>query len=105
MANLNMKLEESDGDEDDDEEKTVSSNSVSTVTAASDYRVYIDAPRGAELYLNGSYVGIVPVNFAKKAGTYIVSFRKDGYQTRSYTLQIDDSSKDVSYSFSDLVQQ
>lgn len=106
MANLNMKLEESDGDEeDDDEEKTVSSNSVSTITAASDYRVYIDAPRGAELYLNGSYVGIVPVNFAKKSGTYVVSFRKDGYQTRSYTLQIDDSDKDVSYSFSDLVQQ
>lgn len=105
MANLNMKLEESDGNEDDDEEKTVSSNSVSTITAASDYRVYIDAPRGAELYLNGSYVGIVPVNFAKKSGTYVVSFRKDGYQTRSYTLQIDDSDKDVSYSFSDLVQQ
>ena len=67
--------------------------------------MYIDAPVGAELYLDGSYVGIVPVNFEKKAGTYIVSLRRDGYQTRSYTLQVDDSQKDVTYSFSELLEQ
>ena len=42
------------------------------------------------------------VIFAKKEGTYVVSLRRDGYQTRSYTLQIDTSEKDVRYSFSDL---
>lgn len=111
MANLNIALEESDGSkEEEEEEKTeekkpsVSSNSTNTAKA-SDYRVYIDAPVGAELYLNGGYVGIVPANFPKKAGTYIVSLRRDGYQTRSYTLQIDSSSKDVSYSFSELEAQ
>ena len=103
LANLNITLKESDGDE-EEEEETVSSNSAATA-ATSGYRVYIDAPQGAELYLDGSYVGIVPVNFEKKAGTYIVSLRRDGYQTRSYTLQIDDSQKDVTYSFSELLQQ
>jgi hypothetical protein len=97
-------LEESDGDDEDDE-TTVSSNAVSVTTAASDYRVYIDAPEGAELYLDGTYIGIVPVNFAKNEGTHVISLRKDGYQTRSYTLNIDDSEKDVSYSFSDLIEQ
>lgn len=67
--------------------------------------MYIDAPTGAELYLDGSYVGVVPTNFAKKAGTYVISLRKEGYQTRSYTLQIDDAKKDVSYSFSDLTAE
>lgn len=105
MATLNVKLEESDGEDEENNSTAVSSNSVSTTTAASDYRVYIDAPVGAELYLDGSYVGIVPVNFAKKTGTCIISLRKDGYQTRSYTLQIDDSEKDVSYSFSELLAQ
>lgn len=105
FANLNIELEKSDGSEEDgDEEETVSANSASTATT-SGYRVYIDAPVGAELYLDGSYVGIVPVNFEKKAGTYIVSLRRDGYQTRSYTLQVDDSQKDVTYSFSELLEQ
>lgn len=106
LANLNITLEKSDGDndEDDEEEETVSSNSAATA-ATSGYRVYIDAPVGAELYLDGSYVGIVPVNFEKKTGTYIVSLRRDGYQTRSYTLQIDDAAKDVTYSFSELLEQ
>lgn len=106
LANLNIDLEETDEDGEDDrkEEETVSSNSAATA-AGSGYRVYIDAPQGAELYLDGSYVGIVPVNFEKKAGTCIVSLRRDGYQTRSYTLQIDDSQKDVTYSFSELLEQ
>lgn len=111
MANLNIRLEEPDDDSeektDDKEEKkdSVSSNSTSTTTGASDYRVYVDAPVGAELYLNGSYVGVVPANFEKKAGTYIISLRKEGYHTRSYTLQIDSSKKDISYSFSELTAQ
>ena len=106
MANLNVKLEESNGEEEEEkDEETVSSNSASGTTAASDYRVYIDAPKDAELYLDGSYVGIVPVSFAKKTGTYVISLRRDGYMTRSYTLQIDDSKKDVTYSFSELVAQ
>lgn len=113
MSNLNIALEESDGseeEEDEDDNKTeekkpaVSSNSTNTA-GASDYRVYIDAPVGAELYLNGSYVGVVPANFPKQAGTYIISLRRDGYQTRSYTLQIDSSNKDISYSFSELEMQ
>lgn len=108
MANLNIEMEEAEEadeeetpDETEEKKPGVSSNSVAT--GASDYRVYIDAPAGAELYLDGGYVGIVPANFAKKPGTYIVSLRKDGFQTRSYTLQIDDSKKDVTYSFSELL--
>lgn len=107
-ATLNIKLEEAkEGEEDEakEEEESVSGNSVSNATSPSDYRVYIDAPVGAELYLDGSYIGVVPTNFAKKAGTYVISLRKEGYQTRSYTLQVDDTNKDVSYSFSNLTAE
>lgn len=110
MANLNIKLEESDGSKEDEgdtkTEETKPTVSANTTTAgASDYRVYVDAPVGAELYLNGNYVGVVPANFEKKAGIYVISLRRDGYQTRSYTLQIDSSNKDISYSFSELEAQ
>lgn len=102
-ANLNIQLEQGDEDASDDSSTSVSSNSVTTPSTASKYRVYIDSPEGAELYVDGSYVGVVPVSFSKSSGTHIVSLRKDGYTTRSYTLQIDDEEKDVTYSFSDLV--
>lgn len=107
LANINLKLKEPDESDEKEEEKeeepSVSSNTI--ISSPSDYRVYIDAPRGAEMYLNGRYVGTIPLNFAKEPGTYIISLRKTGYQTRSYTLQVDDSEKDVSYSFSELTAQ
>ena len=68
------------------------------------YKVHIDSPVGAEVYLDGNYIGISPVDFEKKAGNYVVSLRKTGYQTRSYTLQVDSEEKDVTYSFSELTK-
>lgn len=68
------------------------------------YKVYIDAPEGVEAYLDGNYIGITPLSFPKKSGNYVVTLRKTGYQTRSYTLQIDDEEKDINYSFTQLLE-
>lgn len=84
-------------------EEESSGSKTSAVSSTSGYRVYIDAPEGAEAYLDGSYVGIIPVSFSKAAGSYVVTLRKTGYQPRSYTLQIDNEEKDVNYSFTELV--
>lgn len=96
-----------------DEEEETSENSSEkesgetkdvVVSPAGKYRVYIDAPEGAEAYLDGSYIGITPISFNKVAGSYVVTLRKTGYQTRSYTLQVDDEDKDVNYSFTELIK-
>lgn len=123
MANISINMKEADSDSDSgsgsssgthsesnsdpgsgsdsDSGSSVSSNSV--VTAGGEgYKVYIDAPEGAELYVDGKYIGILPASFDKKSGTYTVSVRKSGYVTRSYTLEVDNSDKDVRYSFSEL---
>ncbi|MCR4705615.1 MAG: PEGA domain-containing protein [Lachnospiraceae bacterium] len=65
--------------------------------------VKINAPESAEVYVDGNYVGIVPTTFPKEKGTHVVSLRKSGYQTRSYTIQVDGSDKDMELSFSELV--
>ena len=106
-ANLNVELEESDGKDDEKDTTSTVTPSVSknSIDASDGYRVYIEAPTSAELYVDGAYVGIIPTDFAKKEGTHIISLRKDGCQTRSYTLEIDDTKKDVRYSFSDLVSK
>lgn len=94
--------EEEDSDEQDKGNGSVSSNSPVS-PSLSKYSVYIDAPDGAELYLDGSYVGVVPASFTKESGSHTITLRKSGYQTRSYSIQIDDEEKDVTYSFSDLI--
>ena len=66
------------------------------------YKVTIEAPKGAELYVDGNYVGIIPTSFSKKSGNHEVTIRKSGYLTRSYTINVDSDNKDTNYSFSDL---
>ena len=53
----------------------------------------------------GIYIGMSPVNFKKDPGTHTITLRKPGYVTKSYTIQIDDEEKDVTYSFTDLVKE
>lgn len=94
------KIEE-DKEEESSSKSSESSSEADTVT---DYpKVYIDAPEGVEVYLDGNYVGISPCSFRKSAGTHVITLRKTGYESRSYTVQIDSEEKDFSYSFADLV--
>ncbi|MBQ0042518.1 MAG: PEGA domain-containing protein [Lachnospiraceae bacterium] len=71
---------------------------------ADKYYVHIDSPEAVEVYVDGDYVGLSPVKFEKKAGTHEVILRKEGYQTRSYTIEVTDDQSDISYSFSELRQ-
>ncbi len=65
------------------------------------YKVYINQPEGAEIYLDGVYVGLVPCSFKKEPGAYVVTLRKSGYETRSYSIRIDDMSEDSIFNFAD----
>lgn len=98
--------EETEDDETDDNNSNDSSvSSGNGNTAASYYQVYIDAPEGVEVYVNGNYVGISPVSFKKAEGTHVITLRKTGYETRSYTIQVDNEKKDLSYSFAELMKK
>lgn len=83
-------------------DNTVSGSSTSGDLVSTGYKVTIESPTGAEVYVDGNYVGIVPISFAKKSGSHEVTVRKSGYMTRTYTIDVDNEAKDISYSFSDL---
>lgn len=109
-AGIDIVLDKADSEEDkkDNEDKTEleepdASEDKENATG-SYYKVYVDAPEEAEVYLDGSYVGISPCSFKKMYGVHIVTLRKSGYETRSYTVQIDDEEKDITFSFADLVE-
>lgn len=74
-----------------------------TPVSASGYKVTIEGPEGVEVYKDGTYIGLAPISFPKEEGSYIIILRKNGCQTRSYTITVDDSAKDISYSFSALL--
>ncbi len=76
--------------------------SVISATNQGQYHVMITAPEKVELYVDGNYIGITPISFKKVAGSHVITLRKDGYVTRSYTIQVDEEQKDISYSFADL---
>ena len=98
-VSITMEKEASDDTEKEDEKEEED-----TIDISSYYKVYIDTPEGVEVYLDGNYVGISPVSFAKKPGTHTITLRKNGYVTRSYTIEIDKEEKDVTYSFADLLE-
>lgn len=112
LANIEITMEAGESTDVSEEEgsskgqdtgnSSVSANSPVS-PSLSKYSVYIDAPKGAELYLDGTYVGVVPASFSKESGNHTITLRMSGYQTRSYSIQIDDEEKDVTYSFSDLI--
>lgn len=93
---LEVTMEKESEAEKEEESSTGSSSTISR------FVVRIDGPEGVEVYLNGSYIGTSPVSFGKEAGTHIVTLRKTGYETRSYTIEVDSEEKDIAYSFADL---
>ncbi|MDE5680034.1 MAG: PEGA domain-containing protein, partial [Lachnospiraceae bacterium] len=97
---ITLDLEDDDEEEEENSEETVSSGN--GTTTASYYQVYIDAPEGAEVYLDGNYIGICPISFKKVEGPHVITLRRTGYETRSYTIQVDGEDKDISYSFAEL---
>ena len=94
---INIALEANDSEKEDTPETDTNQ------TTTDYYKIYIDAPEGVEVYFDGNYVGITPCSFAKRSGAHVVTLRKTGYTTRSYTITVDEEAKDISYSFADLV--
>lgn len=104
-AGVDVQLDKVDSDSEESTESSSSSSTASSSTADTTttyYRVHIDAPENVEVYLDGNYVGISPCSFKKTSGSHVITLRKTGYETRSYTVQVDEEEKDVSYSFVDL---
>lgn len=75
------------------------------VETAENNQLYIDSPEGVEVYYDAAYKGIAPLHFTKSEGTHVITLRKEGYVTKSYTITLDDGDQDETYSFSELVKQ
>ena len=64
--------------------------------------ITIQTPDGAEVYEDNLFKGYAPVTYTKTAGTHVLTFRKSGYVTKSYSIEVADDDENVVYSFPDL---
>lgn len=93
---------EEDNDNESSKDSTDSDENIEAEGAVTGNRVYIDGPQDVEVYLDGNYIGISPVNFKKVTGSHTITLRKTGYQAKSYTVYLYDDGQDITYSFTDL---
>ncbi len=85
--------------------EVISGNSTSAKNQViNGYKIYIDEPNGAEIYFDGNYIGMAPTNVTKVSGNHEVIVRKDGYETKSYRININTDQSDLSYRFPELVK-
>lgn len=104
-AGIEIVLEAEQTDTEDEESTADSTVSSGNATITGYYQVHIDAPDNVEVYVDGNYIGISPISFKKTEGSHIITLRANGYETRSFTIEVDNENKDVSYSFADLMPE
>ena len=85
------------------ETSTVSGNDVSWASdKKSSGSITVQAPSGVEVYEDNLFKGYAPVTYDKTSGTHVLTLRKAGYKTRSYTIEVSSDNEDLVYSFPDL---
>lgn len=86
-------------------DNTLSSLSENALGTSNNYKVYVDSPKGVEVYLDGNYVGISPARFTKTVGRHEITLKKSGYKTKTYTIYLENTRRDETYSFSALEKE
>ncbi len=57
-------------------------------------KIIISKPVGANVYLDGEYVGIAPISFTKVTGSHIITLSMSGCLSKSYTETFTDDGSD-----------
>ena len=89
--------------------QAASTSSTASTTApviSNTRKVYVESPEGAEVFMDGMYVGIVPISFIKPAaGSHTITLSKNGYKTKSYTISVGSDDNDMTLSFSEMISE
>lgn len=92
-----------DGSSDDDSSGTVTKKaSTAQADFDTDHQITVSAPKGAAVYIDGTYKGEAPCSFTKMLGSVTLTLTKSGYKTKSYQVTISDDSQDITWSFPEL---
>lgn len=62
--------------------------------------IYILGPSGAEIYLDGEYLGVAPMDFEKIIGSYVITVVRTDGGVKNFNCSESDDGKDSYYNFS-----
>ncbi len=81
------------------------SSSSSSSEGRGEAYLFVNEPYDVEVYLDGSYKGISPIGIRKEPGTHVITLRRDGYVTKSYTVTLSDNNEDENFDFRELKEE
>lgn len=67
--------------------------------------ISVTEPEGVKVYFDDEYKGVAPVSFDKVSGSHTLTLSKDGYVTKTYSLDVSESDDNVTYCMPALVQE
>lgn len=82
------------------EQETVSGNDTSgngSLSENSLIKVNVETQEEVDIYLGGEHIGTAHAVFERKAGSYLITLRKDGYKPVTYKLELEISKPNVLY--------
>lgn len=86
-------------------ETTSQSKAPGSTTASEGGRIHVEAPVGASVYLDGVFQGVAPISFPKTNGEHTIVLKQNGYETKTYTVNISENQTDSHYSYPALVPE
>ena len=112
MAEPSTDLEGINVDNTDDSEEDESNNTSSENKEDEEIKVRTDStktisfrkPEGATVSFDGRIIGDAPCEMAKVTGEHEITLKKDGYETQTFTVNIEDDGEDVVFSFPEMVK-
>jgi len=99
---INVDLSETETETDESETETAEETTVETETKKTTNKLIIKTPESASVYIDGNYVGKVPLETDKITGTHVILLRKTGYENMVYNVEFTDDSKDVTLTLPEL---
>ncbi len=67
--------------------------------------IMVQKPEGASVYFDDTYVGVAPVQIEKVTGEHKITLRRDGYISKTYTIEVEKDSDNAIYSFPNLTKE
>ncbi|GMQ64718.1 PEGA domain-containing protein [Vallitalea maricola] len=59
--------------------------------------IHVDSPVGVDIYIDGNYIGEIPITTPINPGEHTITLRKDGYYSTMHQLVIEDNGEDAYY--------
>lgn len=83
-------------------EQSTGTTTVAAEEGSGKGNLIIEAPVGVDVYIDAVYVGQTPVTIPKDPGEHIITFYKNGFETKSYAIDVSKEDADQKLAFPEM---